>query len=196
MVMTTQLSKYEARKQRGVAEYNWRRKQKFHYESLVVISDGFAIAFGFWLVMALIKGDSSFITLGVISMALATSLFIGQTLSETANSFFVSDKSKRFMTNVLDFLSKNQYLRSVGSNPERKERQMKYVIRRAVFGLVALPLVAGAYVFGYLVLASLANNNPLTLDEVWNNGLLIGSVSAVAFAFATQIDRFVSKIIA
>jgi ABC-type molybdate transport system permease subunit len=72
---------------------------------------------------------------------------------------------------------------------------MKFVIRRAVLGLVALPLVAGAYVFGYLVLASLANSMPITLDEVWSNGLLIGSVSAVAFAFATQLDKFSARLI-
>lgn len=72
---------------------------------------------------------------------------------------------------------------------------MKFVIRRAVLGLVALPLVAGAYVFGYVMLASLANSMPLTLDEVFNNGILIGSVSAIAFAFATQLDKLASRII-
>jgi hypothetical protein len=194
MVMTIQLSKYEARKQRGIAEYKWRKAQKHRYEHFVVVADGFALGFGFWLFMAVIM-EESLIDIGILTMALATALFTGQTLNDTAHSFFVSDKPKRIIPNVLDFLSKDRYLRSVGKNPERKESEMKYVIRRAVFGLVALPLVAGAYVFGYLVLASLANNNPLTLDEIWNNGLLIGSVSAVAFAFATQIDRFVSKVV-
>jgi hypothetical protein len=193
--MTIQLSKYEARKQRGIAEYKWRKKQKAHYENLVVLLDGFAVALGFLFVMALIKGDTSLITLGFISLALATASLWGQTLNDKAHSFFYSDTPKMFMPKVFDFLEKLRYSKSEGNSSERRN-EMKYVIRRAVFGLIALPLVAGAYVFGYLVLASLANNNPLTLDEIWNNGLLIGSVSAVAFAFATQIDRFVSKVVA
>ena len=72
---------------------------------------------------------------------------------------------------------------------------MKYVIRRAVLGLVALPVVAGTYVFFYVLLGSLANSMPLTLDEIWNNGILIGSVSAIAFAFATQLNKFVSRLV-
>jgi hypothetical protein len=73
---------------------------------------------------------------------------------------------------------------------------MKYVIRRAVVGFLALPVVAGTYVFLFVLLGSLANTQwGLTLDEIWNNGLLIGSVSAVAFAFATQLDKFVSRLV-
>lgn len=192
--MTIQLSKYEIRKQKGVAEYRWRKAQKNNYKHLVVVADGFALGFGFWLFMSLVM-ERGLIEIGLLTLALATSLFTGQTLKETANSFFVSDRPKKVLTNTLDLLFEKRYLRSVGRNPEGKGEQMKYVIRRAVFGLVALPLVAGAYVFGYLVLASLANNNPLTLDEIWNNGLLVGSVSAVAFAFATQLDKLVSRVI-
>jgi type III secretory pathway component EscT len=72
---------------------------------------------------------------------------------------------------------------------------MKYVIRRAVLGAIAVPVVAGTYVFVYVLLGSLANDLSLTLDEIWNNGLLIGIVSAIAFAFATQIDKFVSRLV-
>jgi hypothetical protein len=72
---------------------------------------------------------------------------------------------------------------------------MKYAIRRSVLGVVALPLVAGAYVFVYVLLGSLGNSLSLSLDEIWNNGLLIGSVSAVAFAFATQLNKFVSRLV-
>jgi type III secretory pathway component EscT len=72
---------------------------------------------------------------------------------------------------------------------------MKFVIRRAVLGLVAVPVVAGTYVFCFVSLGSLANSMPLTLDEVWANGLLIGFVSAVAFAFATQLDKFSARLI-
>lgn len=72
---------------------------------------------------------------------------------------------------------------------------MKFVIRRAVVGVIALPLVAGAYVFGFLGLGILAGDLPLSLTQIWNNGLLIGSVVAVAFAFTSQLDKFVSKIV-
>jgi hypothetical protein len=72
---------------------------------------------------------------------------------------------------------------------------MKYVIRRAVVGLLALPVVAGTYVFVYVLLGSLGDSLALSLNEIWNNGLLIGSVSAIAFAFATQIDKFVSRLV-
>jgi hypothetical protein len=72
---------------------------------------------------------------------------------------------------------------------------MKFVIRRAVVGLIALPLVAGAYVFGFLGLGIFAGDLSLSLTEIWNNGLLIGSVVAVAFAFASQLDKFISKIV-
>jgi type III secretory pathway component EscT len=72
---------------------------------------------------------------------------------------------------------------------------MKFVIRRAVLGLVALPVVAGTYVFCFMLLGSWANIMPNTLDEVWSNGILIGFVSAVAFAFATQLDKFSAKVI-
>jgi hypothetical protein len=73
---------------------------------------------------------------------------------------------------------------------------MKYVIRRAVLGAIAVPVVAGTYVFIVVLLGSLADTLwGMTLDEIWNNGLLIGSVSAIAFAFATQLDKFVSRLV-
>ena len=72
---------------------------------------------------------------------------------------------------------------------------MKYVVRRLLVGVLALPLVAGAYVFGFLGLMLLGNDFSLSIEEIWNNGFLIGSVVAVAFAFAGQLDKFVSKIV-
>jgi hypothetical protein len=73
---------------------------------------------------------------------------------------------------------------------------MKFVIRRLAVGLLALPVVAGTYVFVFVLLGSLTNTLwGLTLDEIWNNGLLIGSVSAIAFAFATQLDKLVSRLV-
>ena len=192
--MTTQLSRYEVRKQKGIAEYKWRRKQKAHYENLVVLLDGVAVAFGFLFVMALIKGDSSLITLGFISLALATASLWGQTLNDKANSFFISDTPKMFMPKVFDFVKQLRYSKSEGKSSERRN-EMKYVIRRAVLGAIAVPVVAGTYVFIYVLLGSLGNSLSVSLDEIWNNGLLVGVVSAIAFAFATQLDKFVSRLV-
>jgi hypothetical protein len=72
---------------------------------------------------------------------------------------------------------------------------MKFVIRRAVVGVLAVPVVAGAYVFGYLALVILGADNSLKIEEIWSNGLLIGSVSAVMFAFATQVNKFLTRVI-
>lgn len=73
--------------------------------------------------------------------------------------------------------------------------QMKFVVRRAVVGVLAVPAVAGAYVFVYLWLMLLGAENSLKIEEIFNNGLLIGSVSAVMFAFATQVNKFLTKIV-
>jgi hypothetical protein len=72
---------------------------------------------------------------------------------------------------------------------------VKFVVRRAIVGVLAVPVVSGAYVFGYLGLMILGAENSLKIEEIWNNGLLIGSVSAVMFAFATQVDKFLTKIV-
>jgi hypothetical protein len=73
---------------------------------------------------------------------------------------------------------------------------MKFVIRRAVAGLLLIPVVAGTYVFVFVSLGSLANTLEAgSLDRIWNNGILIGSVSAIAFAFATQLDKFSARLI-
>jgi hypothetical protein len=73
---------------------------------------------------------------------------------------------------------------------------LKFTIRRAVVGLIALPIVAGTYVFIVVLVGSLNNTlSGLSLNTIWNNGLLIGSVSAIAFAFATQIDKLMARLV-
>jgi hypothetical protein len=61
--------------------------------------------------------------------------------------------------------------------------------------LLLFPAVDGLYFVGYLALVLFGAGMPITLDEVWANGLLIGFVCAVAFAFATQLDRLAYKIV-
>jgi len=72
---------------------------------------------------------------------------------------------------------------------------MKFVIRRTVVGILALPLVAGAYVFGYLALLLAGAEIGASIEEIWHNGFLIGFVSAVMFAFATQVNKFLTKVV-
>jgi hypothetical protein len=103
-------------------------------------------------------------------------------------SFFIRESSKHFAIRWklirLELVKKFLAERGV----------MKFYIRRAVVGLVALPLVAGAYVFVYLALTVLGAGNSLELSEIWNNGLLVGFVSALAFTLAKQLNTIVSKL--
>lgn len=72
---------------------------------------------------------------------------------------------------------------------------MKFVIRRAVLGLVVVPVVAGTYFVSYAVAYAFVGGASISTSEVWNTGLTIGFVLAVAFAFATQLDRFSARVI-
>lgn len=72
---------------------------------------------------------------------------------------------------------------------------MKFYIRRAVVGVLAVPAVSGAYVFGYLGLMILGAENSLKIEEIWNNGLLIGGVCAVMLVFAPQVNKFLDRVV-
>jgi hypothetical protein len=72
---------------------------------------------------------------------------------------------------------------------------MKFVIRRAVVGILSIPFVAGAWVVFYLWLLLAGGEPSQSLEETFNNGLLIGVVVALAFTFSTQLDKFLSKMI-
>jgi TM2 domain-containing membrane protein YozV len=59
---------------------------------------------------------------------------------------------------------------------------MKFVIRRAVAGVVITPLVAGlwfALVVDFILLGGVANATPM---EVWNTGLGMGVIVSLWFA--------------
>lgn len=71
---------------------------------------------------------------------------------------------------------------------------MKFVVRRMLVGVVASPLVAGAYAVGYIALALIAGDSLVGLGSIVANGFLIASVVAVGFGFFTQLDKFISKI--
>lgn len=59
---------------------------------------------------------------------------------------------------------------------------MKYVIRRAIAGVVITPLVASAYWLMYASLVGLATEPSAMPIEVWNNGLMLGIISSVIFS--------------
>jgi predicted transporter len=67
---------------------------------------------------------------------------------------------------------------------------------RGLVGLATLPFVAGAYVFIYLVIGSLTNNFSSTIQEVCQNGLLIGAVWAVFLVFYPVITKLLDKLVA
>ncbi len=67
---------------------------------------------------------------------------------------------------------------------------------RGLVGLATLPFIAGAYVFLYLIIGSLTNNFSSTIDEVWQNGLLIGAVWVVFLVFYPIITKLLDKVVA
>lgn len=75
--------------------------------------------------------------------------------------------------------------------PENK----KYIVRRAVVGIIATPLVAAVYTLSYSLLVGLGAQPTNTLDGVWANGFLLGTVLAVFFTFANQVKTLVNRIV-
>lgn len=72
---------------------------------------------------------------------------------------------------------------------------MKYVIRRAILGIVSIPFVAGAWVFFYLLLLLAGAEPNQSLSDTFNNGILIGVTCAIFFAFYPQFSRFLDKLV-
>ena len=66
---------------------------------------------------------------------------------------------------------------------------MKYVIRRAVLGVVATPLIAGAWVLFTAGLIGLGAEPSASVNEVWNDGLWLGVITAVAFTFGPLLTK-------
>lgn len=70
---------------------------------------------------------------------------------------------------------------------------MKFVVRRAVAGLIAMPVVAGAYVLAVAVLVGAGAGATATVSEAWSNGLVFGFAGAVVFAFYPQLMKAVNN---
>ena len=72
---------------------------------------------------------------------------------------------------------------------------MKYAIRRALVGVISIPLVAGGYTFFYLSLLILGAEPTASLTEVYGNGINIAIVIAIILTFFPQFTKLVNKFI-
>ena len=71
---------------------------------------------------------------------------------------------------------------------------MKFLIRRLIASIVVMPLIGGAYLFGMFTLV-LMGFDSLSLTDSYNNAILIGIVSGIAFIFAPQISKVLDKVV-
>jgi steroid 5-alpha reductase family enzyme len=76
-----------------------------------------------------------------------------------------------------------------------KPENKKYIVRRAVVGIIAAPIVAAVYTLSYSLLVGLGAQPTSTVDGVWANGFLIGGVIALFFTFANQVKTVVNRIV-
>ena len=71
---------------------------------------------------------------------------------------------------------------------------MKYYIRRAVAGVVAIPFVAVAWTGVYFMLLVAGGIPQQTIGETFQNGLWLGGLLAVMLTFAPQVSKFITRI--
>jgi hypothetical protein len=81
------------------------------------------------------------------------------------------------------------------SDGKDKGLEMKFVVRRAVVGVLAVPVVAGLYVFGYVALMLMGAEPTSSSHEVFVTGIEFGAVFAVMFTFSTQLGKFLDKVV-
>jgi len=72
---------------------------------------------------------------------------------------------------------------------------MKFYIRRAVAGVIAVPVVAGLYTFAYLWLIIAGGEPTVSSEEVFNNGLWLGGLVAVMLTFSPQVSKFLNRVV-
>jgi len=70
---------------------------------------------------------------------------------------------------------------------------IKYIIRRAILGIVIVPATAGIYFVGYAGLVGAGATPTATAPEVWNNGLMLGIVATLVLMFWELIDKAYDK---
>lgn len=72
---------------------------------------------------------------------------------------------------------------------------MKYTIRRILVGIIATPVIAGIYMFGYIALLLLGAEPTASFTDTFNNGLFIGVTASVFLVFYPQISHLLDKVI-
>lgn len=72
---------------------------------------------------------------------------------------------------------------------------MKFAIRRAVVGVISIPLVAGAYTFVYLTLVLLGAEPTSSLTDTYANGVNVAIVVALILTFYPQFTKLIDKFI-
>lgn len=72
---------------------------------------------------------------------------------------------------------------------------MKFLIRRVVVGIIAIPVVAGTYLALYTFLVLAGADPGMSFGETFNNGMFIGVTASVFLIFYPQISRFLDRVI-
>lgn len=71
---------------------------------------------------------------------------------------------------------------------------MKFYIRRAVVGIISVPVVAGLYILGYVALMLMGADPSANTHEVFTTGIEIGVLVAVLLTFAPQLSKFLDRL--
>jgi hypothetical protein len=72
---------------------------------------------------------------------------------------------------------------------------MKFYIRRAIVGVISIPIVAGIYTLGYLALVIAGAEPTASSREVFANGFWLGGLVAIMFTFSPQVSKFLDRIV-
>jgi hypothetical protein len=70
---------------------------------------------------------------------------------------------------------------------------IKYIIRRAILGIVIVPATAVIYFVGYALLVGAGATPTSTAPEVWNNGLGFGIYLTLILMFWELIGKAYDK---
>lgn len=72
---------------------------------------------------------------------------------------------------------------------------MKFLIRRLIAGVFAIPVVAGTYTAFYLFLILAGGEPSMSLTETFSTGINIAITLAIALVFYPQIARVLDRVL-
>lgn len=72
--------------------------------------------------------------------------------------------------------------------------KIKFVIRRALAGIVIVPATALIYTIGYAMLVGLGGTPTASVGEVWGNGLMLGIVATAYLMFHEPINKLLDRL--